>query len=101
MTWDRYETSLPNVGIQAVAAAEASAASSAEDAGPMMGAAGGAGMSRGGGLLGRASSSAGGTVVARRARPAALDRSREVEVLSRPVRGDVRLGHCRDAHCRQ
>src|SRR5205823_692647 len=42
---DGYETSLPNVGIQAVAAAEASAASSAEDAGAMMGAAGGPGMS--------------------------------------------------------
>src|SRR5437764_1923429 len=59
---DGYEAQLPNVGIQAVAAAEANGASSAEDAGAMMGAAGGAGMSRGGGVLGRASGSVGRTV---------------------------------------
>src|SRR2546421_10608892 len=93
----RFATS----GSKAVAGAEASAVSSAEDAGAVMGEAGGTGMSRGGGLLGRASGSAGGTVGSGRARPAALDRSREVAVLSRPVRGDVRLGHCRDARCWQ
>ena len=98
---DGYEALLLNVGIQAVAAAEASGASSAEDAGAMMGAAGGAGMSRGGGVLGRASGSVGGTVGSGRARPAALDRSRELAVPSGVVGGDVRLGHCRDAHCRQ
>src|SRR3989440_11526622 len=71
---DGYETSLPNVGIQAVAAAEASAASSAEDAGAMMGAAGAAGMRRGGGLLGRGRRSGGGAGGSPRGRPAGLAR---------------------------
>ena len=62
VTRDGHEIPLRNVGIQAVAAAEASAASSAGDAGAMMGAAGRAGMSRGGGLLGRTTGAVGGTV---------------------------------------
>ena len=62
VTRDGHEIPLRNVGIQAVAAAEASAASSAPDAGAVMGAAGGAGMSRRGGLLGRTTGTVGGTV---------------------------------------
>jgi hypothetical protein len=58
VTRDGHEIPLRNVGIQAVAAAEASAASGAGDAG----AGGGAGMSRGGGLLGRTTGAVGGTV---------------------------------------
>ena len=57
VTRDGHEIALRNVGIQAVAAAEASAASSAGEVAPMRGAmtsaGGGAGMSRGAGLLGR------------------------------------------------
>src|SRR5204863_250678 len=62
VTRDGHEIPLRYLGIQAVAAAEASAASSAGDAGAMMGAAGGAGMSRRGGLLGRTTGTVGGTV---------------------------------------
>jgi ribonuclease E len=62
VTRDGHEIPLRNVGIQAVAAAEASAASNAGDAGAMAGAAGGAGTSRGGGLLGRTTGTVGGTV---------------------------------------
>ncbi len=62
VTRDGREIPLRNVGIQAVAAAEASAESSAGNAGEMMGAAGTAGMSRGGGLLGRTTGAVGGTV---------------------------------------
>src|SRR5439155_3083194 len=65
VTRDGHEIALRNVGIQAVAAAEASAASSAGEVAPMRGAmtsaAGGAGMSRGAGLLGR-TGAVGGTV---------------------------------------
>ena len=65
VTRDGHEIALRNVGIQAVAAAEANAASSAGEVAPMTGAmtsAGrGAGMSRGGGLLGR-TGAVGGTV---------------------------------------
>src|SRR5205807_5779799 len=60
VTRDGHEIPLRDVGIQAVAAAEASAASTAGDAGAMMGAAGGAGMSRGGGLRGRRTGTVGG-----------------------------------------
>jgi len=62
VTRDGHEIPLRNVGIQAVAAAEASAASSAGEAGAMTGAGGAAGMSRGGGLLGRTTGAVGGTV---------------------------------------
>jgi hypothetical protein len=62
VTRDGHEIPLRNVGIQAVAAAEASVASSAGDAGAMTGVGGGAGMSRGGGLLGRTTGTVGGTV---------------------------------------
>jgi len=62
VTRDGHEIPLRYLGIQAMAAAEASAASSAGDAGAMMGAAGRAGMSRGGGLLGRTTGAVGGTV---------------------------------------
>jgi len=62
VTRDGHEIPLRNVGIQAVAAAEASAASSAGEVGPMTSAGGGAGMSRGGGLLGRTTGAVGGTV---------------------------------------
>ena len=62
VTRDGHEIPLRNVGIQAVAAAEASAASSAGELGPMTSAGGGAGMSRGGGLLGRTTGAVGGTV---------------------------------------
>jgi hypothetical protein len=62
VTRDGHEIPLRNVGIQAVAASEASAASSAGEAGAMTGAGGGAGMSRGGGLLGRTTGAVGSTV---------------------------------------
>ena len=62
VTQDGHEIPLRNVGIQAVAAAEASVASSAGEAGAMRGAGGGAGMSRGGSLLGRTTGAVGGTV---------------------------------------
>ena len=66
VTRDGHEIALRNVGIQAVAAAEASAASSAGEVAPMTGAmtsaGGGADMSRGGGLLGRTTGGVGGTV---------------------------------------
>jgi hypothetical protein len=62
VTRDGHEIALRNVGIQAVAAAEASAVSSAGEAGAMTGAGGAAGMSRGGGLIGRTTGAVGGTV---------------------------------------
>jgi len=62
VTRDHHEIPLRNMGIQAVAAAEASVASGAGDAGAMTGSGGGAGMSRGGGLLGHTTGAAGGTV---------------------------------------
>jgi len=61
VTRDGHEIPLRNVGIQAVAAAEASAESTAGDASAMTGVGGGAG-SRGGGLLGRTTGAVGGTV---------------------------------------
>ncbi len=89
VTRDGHEIALRNVGIQAVAAAEASAASSAGEVAPMTGAmtsaGGGADMSRGGGLLGRTTGGVGG-------------RRRYVAGGSR---GDGRSGRCRDADCRQ
>ena len=62
VTRDGREIPLRNVGIQAVAAAEASAESTAGNAGEMTGAAGTAGSSRGGGLLGRTTGAVGGTL---------------------------------------
>jgi hypothetical protein len=61
VTRDGHEIPLRNVGVQAVAAAEASTASSARDAPAMMGAGGDDGISRGGGLLGRTTGAVGGT----------------------------------------
>jgi hypothetical protein len=61
VTRDGHEIPLRNVGVQAVAAAEASTAGSARDAPAMMGAGGDGGMSRGGGLLGRTTGAVGGT----------------------------------------
>ena len=62
VTQDGHEIPLRNVGIQAVAAAEASVASSAGETGAMRGAGGGGGMSRGGSLLGRTTGAVGGAV---------------------------------------
>jgi len=62
VTRDGHEIALRNVGIQAVAAAEASAASRAADADTLRGASGGARVSRGGGVLGRTSGAVGATV---------------------------------------
>src|SRR5712671_4534642 len=62
VTQDGHEIPLRNVGIQAMAAAEASVASSAGETGAMRGAGGGGGMSRGGSLLGRTTGAVGGAV---------------------------------------
>jgi hypothetical protein len=62
VTRDGHEIALRDVGIQAVAAAEASAASRAGDADTLRGAGGGARASRGGGVLGRTSGAVGATV---------------------------------------
>jgi hypothetical protein len=62
VTRDGREIPLSNVGIRALAAAEASATGGVEDAGTMRGASGGAGASRGGGgLLGRTTGAVGAT----------------------------------------
>src|SRR2546423_13759633 len=95
VTWDGHEIPLRNVGILAVAAAEATAASSCRRGRWMMGAAGGAGMSCGGDLLGGARGSAGGAVGSGRGRPAAGGRPRAGGGAGQPGRGGVGGGHRR------